>query len=83
MMTDMTHTDLHRDIGRMEGRLDGMDDRLSKIETIVERIDSKMAALEAAAQRNHGAWGVFEAIGITIVTLGAGIIGSIVAHFWK
>ena len=67
----------------MEGRLDGMDERLSKIETIVERIDSRMAKLETKDHRRVGAWGVLELIGAAVVMLIGGIGSTIIAHFWK
>ena len=67
----------------MEGRLDGMDERLGKIETIVERIDSRMANLETNDNKRIGAWGVLELVGATVVMLIGGIGGTIIAHFWK
>ena len=51
-----THLDLQRDLGRMEGRLDAMDDRLSKIETIVERVDQRLARIEVTENQRQGAF---------------------------
>jgi hypothetical protein len=78
-VSDLTNTDLHRDIGRMEGRLDGMDDRLSKIEAIAERIDGRLANLEARESERKGAWWT---LGTLAAIIGA-FAGAILSHFWK
>jgi len=78
-VTELNRTELHRDLGRMEGRLDGMDDRLSKIETIVERIDDRLANLEARDNERKGAWWVL----IAIATAVGSAAGDILTHLWK
>lgn len=78
-MADLTHTDLHRDIGRMEGRLDGVDDRLSKIEAIAERIDGRLANLEARESERKGAWWTLVVIASIVGTL----TGTVLSHLWK
>ena len=78
-MTNPTNTDLQRDFGRMEGRLDAMDNRLIKIESIMERVDKRLARIEARESQLTGAWWVLAGI--------AGIIGALLyaalGHFWK
>jgi hypothetical protein len=76
------HTDLHRDIGRMEGRLDAMEDRLSKIEAIAERIDGRLANIEA---RENERKGVLWTLSILAAVIGgtAGYVGAIMGHLLK
>lgn len=68
-----THTDLSRDMGRVEGKQDAMGARLDKIEDLLERIDSRLARLEAAENKRKGAVGA--------LMLFAGFIGGLVAKF--
>lgn len=78
-MADLTHNDLHRDLGRMEGRLDAMEDRLSKIETLAERIDERLARIEARESERRGIWWTL----VTVATVLGSAIGVLLAHFWK
>ncbi len=78
-MTDFSHNDLHRDMGRMEGQLSAMDDRLSKIETIVERIDARLAKIEQHEGQLRGAWWVLAAI----ATIVGGLAAVAINHLWK
>jgi hypothetical protein len=68
-----THTDLSRDMGRLEGKQDAMGARLDKIEDLLERIDGRLARLEAAENKRKGAVGA--------LMLFAGFIGGLVAKF--
>jgi hypothetical protein len=78
-MGELNHADLHRDLGRMEGRLDAMEDRLSKIEAIAERIDSRLANLEARDNERKGAWWTLVGVATGFGT----VAGSILTHLWK
>jgi hypothetical protein len=82
MSVPPTHTDLHRDIGRMEGRLDAMEDRLSKIEAIAERIDGRLANIEARENERRG---VLWTLGVVATAIGgaAGYVGAIMGHLLK
>jgi septal ring factor EnvC (AmiA/AmiB activator) len=68
-----THTDLSRDMGRVEGKQDAMGARLDKIEELLERIDARLAKLEAAEHQRKGA--------VAALMLFAGFIGGLVAKF--
>jgi hypothetical protein len=46
----MNPSDIHRDLGRMEGRLDAVEDRLSEMKAVLERIDERLAKIESAAR---------------------------------
>lgn len=70
-----THLDLQRDIGRMEGRLTALEDRLEKMEAVLERIDRRLAAMETKETERKGAWKV-------IVTV-AGAVSAAVAALIK
>jgi len=72
-MTMTTHTDLSRDMGRVEGKQDAMGARLDKIEDLLERIDSRLARLEAAENKRKGAVAMLVAFG--------GVIGGLVVKF--
>jgi len=78
-VTVTTNSDLHRDFGRMEGQIKAMDDRLSRIEEIVERIDTRLASIETHENQLRGAWWVLAGIA-TIIGV---VIGIVVNHFWK
>jgi len=72
-MNPPNHTDLSRDMGRVEGKQDAMGARLDKIEDLLERIDSRLARLEASENKRKGAVGA--------LMLFAGFVGGLVAKF--
>lgn len=82
-MTATTNGDLHRDMGRMEGKQDAMGDRLDRLEKLVsegfERMDERLARIEAADSSRKGVIGVIHWI--------AGLLGGaavlIIQHFWR
>lgn len=79
----MTPTDIHRDFGRMEGRLDAVEDRLTKMEAVLERIDQRTARLEATEHQRKGGWAVLVAVASFIASIVAALFGLLVSHFWK
>ena len=72
-MTPPSHTDLYQGLGRLEGATAAMGDRLDKIEDVLERIDARLANLEAKEDQRKGAVAMFVALG--------GIIGGLVVKF--
>lgn len=72
-MNPPNHTDLYTGLGELRGTMSGMDQRLTKIEQVLERIDDRLSAMEAKENQRKG----------VIVTLMAvsGFIGGIVAKF--
>lgn len=74
-----TPIELHRDFGRMEGRLDAMDDRLSKIEIVVERIDERLARIESRESQLRGVWWALALAGSCLSAAAA----LVLQHWWK
>jgi len=74
-----SHEDLHRDIGRMEGRLDAMEDRLGQMAATLERIDGRLAKIEARESERRGAWVVLVALG----SLLSGLVAWLIATFFR
>lgn len=79
MSDQTTHTDLHRDLGRVEGSIAAMESRFQRVEEIVERIDARLARIEATENQRKGAWW---AIVTTSATIGT-FAGTLISHFWK
>lgn len=83
-MPTPTHADLHRDFGRMEGKQDEMGARLDRLEKLIEagfeKMDERLARLEAKENQRKGAIAalmVFSGfIGGLVVKFGAFIFGS-------
>jgi hypothetical protein len=73
------HTDLYLGLGKMEGRLDAVEERLSKIETIAERIDTRLARIEQTESQRAGAF----KLGHWIVGAISGFAAFVAAHFLK
>ena len=51
-----TNNDLSRDIGRIEGEFVGMKGDIADIKKLVERIDERLAKIEARESQLRGAW---------------------------
>ena len=67
------HADLYQGLGRLEGATTAMGARLDKIEDVLERIDKRLANLEAKEDQRKGAVATLVAIG--------GVIGGLVVKF--
>lgn len=72
-MTQPNHAELQRDFGRMEGKQDAMGTRLDKIEELLERIDARLAKLEAKENQRKGA--------VAALMVFSGAVGGLVAKF--
>ncbi len=74
MTNSVSNGDLHRDLGRMEGKNDAMGERMDRLERTVveafEKIDVRLARIEAAESQRKGAMGI---LGIVCGTVGASI----------
>jgi septal ring factor EnvC (AmiA/AmiB activator) len=75
----MTPSDIHRDLGRMEGRLDAVEDRLSEMKAVLERIDERLAKIESAEAQRKGGLATLIAAS-SVISL---IAGWVIEHFWK
>jgi hypothetical protein len=75
----MNVPDIHRDLGRMEGRLDAVEDRLNEMKVVLERIDARMARIEATEAQRKGGLAVLVGLSSAISL----IAGWIINHFWK
>lgn len=69
------HSELQRDIGRMEGKQDAMGARLDRLEKIIEdgfdRINQRLAGLEASENKRKGA--------VSFLTVIASVISALAA----
>jgi len=85
-MTQPSHSDLQRDVGRLEGRFAAMEKRLDHLEKAVndgfdkvasgiDKIDKRLAAIEAKEAERKGAW--------KVIALVAGGVSAIVASVVK
>lgn len=76
-----THDDIHRDLGRLEGISEGMQDHLRKIDATMERIDKRLANIEARERERKGAWQVIVvvagAVGAAMATLANFLLGRL------
>ncbi|PTR07856.1 MULTISPECIES: hypothetical protein [Novosphingobium] len=79
----MNPSEIHRDLGRMEGRLDAVEDRLTKIEVVLERIDRRMARIEETEAKRKGGWAVLVTVASLIASFVAAMFGLLVSHFLK
>jgi septal ring factor EnvC (AmiA/AmiB activator) len=75
----MNPSDIHRDLGRMEGRLDAVEDRLSEMKAVLERIDERLAKIESAEAQRKGGLATLIAAS-SVISL---IAGWVIEHFWK
>lgn len=55
-MIEPTHNDLQRDFGRMEGSIASVNQRLDRIEAVLERMDDRLEKIEARESERRGAW---------------------------
>ena len=72
-MNSPNHSDLYQGLGRLEGATQAMENRLDKIEEVLERIDKRLAGLEDKENQRKGAIATLVAIG--------GVIGGLVVKF--
>jgi len=81
MSIQPSHSELQRDVGRVEGTLGAMGDRLDKLEAAVdkgfdkvgaglEKIDKRLAVIEARDAEKKGAWKVV----VVVATAVSGVI---------
>ena len=84
-MTQPSHSDLQRDVGRLEGRFAAMEKRLDHLEKAVndgfdkvaggiEKIDKRLAAIEAKEAERKGAWKVVSAIAAAVAAVVASAV---------
>lgn len=84
-MTQPSHSDLQRDVGRLEGRFAAMEKRLDHLEKAVndgfdkvaggiEKIDKRLAAIEAKELERKGAWKVVSAIAAAVAAVVASAV---------
>ncbi len=84
-MTQPSHSDLQRDVGRLEGRFAAMEKRLDHLEKAVndgfdkvasgiEKIDRRLAAIEAKEAERKGAWKVVSAIAAAVAAVVASAV---------
>jgi septal ring factor EnvC (AmiA/AmiB activator) len=73
----MNPSDIHRDLGRMEGRLDAVEDRLSEMKAVLERIDERLAKIESAEAQRKGGLATLIAAS-SVISL---IAGWVIEHF--
>ena len=71
--------DLHRDLGRLEGGIVAANDRLDSIDRVLERIDLRLARIEATESTRKGAFSIGQWL---VGVIGAGI-ALVVNHFWR
>lgn len=85
-MTQPTHSDLQRDFGRMEGSVAAMKERMDHLEKTVadgfekvgaglDKIDKRLATIEAREAERKGAW--------KVIALVAGAVSAVVASVVK
>jgi septal ring factor EnvC (AmiA/AmiB activator) len=72
-MNAPSHTDLYQGLGRLEGATTAMEARLDRIEDVLERIDKRLAKIEAKEDQRKGAVATLVAIG--------GVIGGLIVKF--
>jgi septal ring factor EnvC (AmiA/AmiB activator) len=72
-MTQPSHNDLYTGLGEIRGTIAGMEQRLTKMEQVLERIEQRLTAMEAKENQRRGAVA-------TLVALG-GIIGGLIVKF--
>ena len=73
MMTNPNHSDLYQGLGRLEGATQAMENRLDKIEEVLERIDKRLAGLEAKENQRRGA--------LAALMVFSGAVGGLIAKF--
>ena len=84
-MTQPSHFDLQRDVGRLEGRFVAMEKRLDHLEKAVndgfdkvaggiEKIDKRLAAIEAKELERKGAWKVITAVAAGVSAVVASVV---------
>jgi septal ring factor EnvC (AmiA/AmiB activator) len=72
-MNQPNHSDLYTGLGEIRGTITGMDQRLNKIEQVLERIDDRLSAMEAKENQRKGV--------IATLMVFSGFIGGLVAKF--
>ena len=75
----MPETMLHRDLGKLEGEMAAVKDHLEKIDVVLERIDSRLARIEAAENTRKGAFSIGQWL---VGVIGAGV-ALFIQHFWR
>ena len=84
-MTQPSHFDLQRDVGRLEGRFAAMEKRLDHLEKAVndgfdkvaggiEKIDKRLAQIEAKELERKGAWKGVSAIAAAVAAVVASAV---------
>lgn len=84
-MTQPSHSDLQRDVGRLEGCFAAMEKRLDHLEKAVndgfdkvaggiEKIDKRLAQIEAKEAERKGAWKVVSAIAAAVAAVVASAV---------